>query len=453
MAQEHVRPFCFMVMPFGKKKTQAESDKAPAEIDFNALWDKAYFPLLKELGYEPVRADQETGSLIINQMLERLYFSDLVVADMTIPNGNVYYEVGLRHAAVKDGCVLVAADWSKALFDVAQMRSVRYPLATGDIDEAAAKAIQDALRPQIPRMREGMSPFFEALPGYPRNVDAHQRAGVKDQTQMLAAFEAQMRAARAMPQSLKLTQAREYAKRHEGRAVPASVGLGLLRLLVSAVKTKDEWQEVLTYVSRLSEKVADDPYAIETEALALGKVGRPVDAIAKLNTVIERLGDSSERQGLIGGRYKELMRAAKDKPQECAYYRNRAIEHYENGMMLDLNDYFPSSNLPRLYRSRGEPGDESRAQLALQVTIAACDRAVRRKTSDEWVRPTLLSAAFDLPDAEKAEALAAEVQREGAGAWQLATTLESIRESVTHVRDDGVRQRLEAVYARLAAMQ
>jgi hypothetical protein len=48
-----------------------------------------------------VRADQDTGALIITQMVERLYFADLVLADMTIPNGNVYYEVGVRHAAKK----------------------------------------------------------------------------------------------------------------------------------------------------------------------------------------------------------------------------------------------------------------------------------------------------------------------------------------------------------------
>ena len=70
-----------------------------------------------------MRADQETGALIINQMLERLYFSDLVLADLTIPNGNVYYEIGLRHAARESGCVLLAADWSKQLF--ATLRSIR----------------------------------------------------------------------------------------------------------------------------------------------------------------------------------------------------------------------------------------------------------------------------------------------------------------------------------------
>ncbi len=105
------------------------------EIDFNALWDKAFAPTIQSLGYDPVRADQDTGALIINQMIERLYFADLVLADMTIPNGNVYYEVGVRHAAKKIGCVLLAADWSKQLFDVAQMRTVRYPLSDGAMTE------------------------------------------------------------------------------------------------------------------------------------------------------------------------------------------------------------------------------------------------------------------------------------------------------------------------------
>ena len=109
-------PVCFMIMPYGRKATLAEAGRGPAEIDFNALWDRGYVPTIKALGYEPVRADQDTGGLIISQMLERLYFADLVLADMTIPNGNVYYEVGIRHAAQRAGCVLLAADWSKQLF-------------------------------------------------------------------------------------------------------------------------------------------------------------------------------------------------------------------------------------------------------------------------------------------------------------------------------------------------
>src|SRR5882757_6104550 len=165
------RPLCFMIMPYGRKATHAETGHGPAEIDFNALWDRCYVPVIEALGYEPVRADQDTGGLIISQMLERLYFADLVLADMTIPNGNVYYEVGVRHAAKKTGCVLLAADWSKQLFDVAQMRTVRYPLADGDVGEAAAKAVIKAITGQIEKRRDGVSPVHGSIQGYPNRVD------------------------------------------------------------------------------------------------------------------------------------------------------------------------------------------------------------------------------------------------------------------------------------------
>jgi len=37
--------------------------------------------LIEALGYQPVRADQDSGALIVSQILERLYFADLVLAD------------------------------------------------------------------------------------------------------------------------------------------------------------------------------------------------------------------------------------------------------------------------------------------------------------------------------------------------------------------------------------
>jgi hypothetical protein len=48
---------CFMVMPYGRKPTQAEAGKGPAQIDFNALWDRCYVPVIEALDYQPVRAD------------------------------------------------------------------------------------------------------------------------------------------------------------------------------------------------------------------------------------------------------------------------------------------------------------------------------------------------------------------------------------------------------------
>ena len=64
-------------------------------------------------------------------------------------------------------------------------------------------------------------------------------------------------------------------------------------------------------------------------------------------------------------------------------------------MDVDLNDFYPASNLPRLYRERNDPGDEPRAVEAEVATMLACRAAIEKGTTNEWVRPTLLGLAFD----------------------------------------------------------
>ena len=95
-------------MPFNVKPTGIRRPDVPSEVDFDALWERVYRPVLADLGYTPVRADRDIGALVIAQMIQRLTLADLVVADLALPNGNVGYEIGIRHAAKPDGCVLVA---------------------------------------------------------------------------------------------------------------------------------------------------------------------------------------------------------------------------------------------------------------------------------------------------------------------------------------------------------
>src|SRR4029453_19525185 len=79
-----LRQICFMVMPFGVKETLAPPERtAPAKINFNNLWEKAYAPAIRELGYDAVRADEDAGALIIHEMIERLGGSAPVVARLT----------------------------------------------------------------------------------------------------------------------------------------------------------------------------------------------------------------------------------------------------------------------------------------------------------------------------------------------------------------------------------
>jgi tetratricopeptide (TPR) repeat protein len=441
------RPLCHVIMPYGKKPSQAEPGRGPAEIDFNALWDHGYVPIIEAFGYEPVRADQDTGGLI---MLERLYFADLVLADMTIPNGNVYYQVGIRHAAQKTGCVLLAADWSKQLFDVVQMRTVRYPLPEGNITDATAAAFQVAIKEGIATLRDGLSVMHQSIPGYPEDVDPAKATTTKDQLTELAAFQTKVREVRAAP-SHKRMQLAQALVASEG-APPATypIALALLLLLRDSVNEAADWNIVLGFVSGLPRKFADEPEIQEIRAFAAAQAGNDLQAIAELDTLIEMAGPTPERLGLMGGRYKRLIStaaSAAEKRQALA----KAIECYERGMELDLNAYYCSSNLPRLYRTRARPGDEERAQATLRLVIAACERAKRLNTADEWLHQTLLAAAFDLGDLDKVDELADDVLAEGPAAWKIDTVLYDLEASVSQVTDEAKRKRLSAVIDRIKA--
>lgn len=111
-----------------------------------------------------IRADFDTGSVIVKDMFERLAFADLVVADVSLPNGNVYYEVGLRHVAREAGCIMLAATWSRQLFDIEQFTSVRYELADGDVPDADAEAIRAIVRESISSLKNSRTPWFEFIP-------------------------------------------------------------------------------------------------------------------------------------------------------------------------------------------------------------------------------------------------------------------------------------------------
>jgi hypothetical protein len=436
---------CFMVMPYGRKATQVEpSSSAPGEIDFNALWDKAFAPTIQSLGFDPVRADQDTGALIITQMVERLYFADLVLADMTIPNGNVYYEVGVRHAAKRTGCVLLAADWSKQLFDVAQMRTIRYPLKEGNIEDATAKRVSEAIKGPIDALSRGDSPVFTSIKGYPANPDPTAASTMKDVMAQTAALQGKIRGVRAIPKDARMAAAQALAEQSiKARTTPTDA-IALIRLLKDSADAPEQWSWLADFIEKLPVDIANLEDARDTYAFALANSGKPTEAIAKLEELLALLGPTPERLGLLGGRYKRLFTRAKDGADKTDFL-NSAIDAYQRGMELDLNQYYCSCNLPRLYRQRKLNDDEVRADIVAKVVLAACERAEKLGVADEWLKQTLLGAAFDARECDKAEKLAAQVRSKPAERWKLRSTIGDLELSVSQVEDQGTKDRLQAI--------
>jgi hypothetical protein len=439
------KPICFMIMPYGRKATQVEpSSNAPGEIDFNALWDKAFAPMLRRLGYQPVRADQETGALIVNEMIERLYFADLVLADMTIPNGNVYYEVGIRHAAKRTGCVLLAADWSKQLFDVMQMRTLRYPLPEGAVTDASAEALTAKIEGEIDKMKLGISPMYQAIGGYPDKVNEAAASTMKDVMTAFADFQGELSAVRALPGASRMARAKELVDKYWKPPVTPPTALALLRSLKNCADDPNDWNLITDFISKLPADVRGQEEVRELDAFAVANAGKPIDAIAKLEALIVQSGPTPERLGLLGGRYKRLFTTAATRADGLVCL-NKAIDSYERGMELDLNQYYCSCNLPRLYKARKRKGDDERALSVSKIVIAACERAKKLGLADEWLPATLLSTAFDSGDADKAEELAPEIVAEGAARWKVDTLLRDLETSVQQAENADLRDRLAAI--------
>ncbi len=126
---------CFIIGPIG----EPGGDVRQAADDFMQYIVNAC-PALKELDYsDPIRADQlnEPGR-ITSQVIKLLIEADLVIADLTNNNPNVYYELSLRHAIGKPVIHMVEAGTILS-FDVRDNRTIAYTMHARVAEGASAE--------------------------------------------------------------------------------------------------------------------------------------------------------------------------------------------------------------------------------------------------------------------------------------------------------------------------
>jgi hypothetical protein len=132
-------PSAFVIMPFGEA--------------FDEIYNLFIAEALSEAGYAVSRADDlTTHQNIIKDIVNGVASSDLIVADLTSSNPNVYYELGLAHALGRR-VILLTQQITELPFDLRSYRVIPYDTHFAQITRAKhdlVKLAKGALAGTVP---------------------------------------------------------------------------------------------------------------------------------------------------------------------------------------------------------------------------------------------------------------------------------------------------------------
>jgi hypothetical protein len=103
---------CFVLMPFSASWSRE-------------IWEERLKPIIEGCGLRAERADDFTGHDVMEDVWKGLNEAQVVVADITGKNPNVFYELGIAHTLGKN-IILVTQNLSEVPFDVNRYRIIEY---------------------------------------------------------------------------------------------------------------------------------------------------------------------------------------------------------------------------------------------------------------------------------------------------------------------------------------
>ena len=205
---------CFVISPIGEVGTHTRQRA-------DTLLNEIIRPAAAEVGFDVTRADEiaEPGR-ISRQILARLIGADVVVADLTDQNPNVFYELAIRHATER-ATIHLYEDASEIPFDVQDVRSVR----VGDhvtIAREAQRVLTDMLAHVRENPGESMpTPFTQGL-GLAVTLEAAEQQGTIEVVRALEDVRDEVRDLRRKVSEIELVSDTSS----EQRATPAQIEIG-----------------------------------------------------------------------------------------------------------------------------------------------------------------------------------------------------------------------------------
>lgn len=422
------RPLLFVAMPFGKKRDPT----GLIEIDFDAIYDRGIRPAAEAADVEVIRADEERGGGLIHKpMYERLLLAEIVIADLTFANANVFYELGVRHAARPRSTILMYAAIATLPFDVAPIRSVPYKVENdGSFTIEQASILQETLTVQLSWAKasdEQDSPLFQLLPGFPGISLPHESTDTfRSRARRAAELTAAIRDAALLGGGQALERLRSIEDRI-GDFATASRELPVDLLL--AFRDVSAWDDMVRCCEAMPAATRSVVTVREQYALALNRRNHPGDrekARALLQRILDEIGPSPETYGILGRCWKDSWQDATDQ-----YVRSdaldRAIEAYRKGFEADPRDFYPGVNYATLLLHRGTPEDQLLLDAVLPVVRFAVARRGGLTAQDYWDRATVLELAVIAGDHDMARRAQGSLLVETHPGWMLASTAGNLR--------------------------
>ena len=422
-----LKALCFVDMPFGKKKDPSTG----VEIDFDQVYAEAIKPAILAAGLDAIRGDEErTGGIIHAPMFARLLLSEYVVADLTLANPNVFYELGIRHAARPFTTVPIFANIHSLPFDVAMVRAIGYTLEDGKLTAEAASALREAITARLVAAMVGPaakdSPLFQLIPDFPGIDLPHEvTEAFQDRVRHEEEFRRILAEARAKPTDTERAAALLQVQDSLGNLKAAQPGV-LVDLMLS-YRDVSAWDSMVRLCDDFPDYLQDHVLVRQQWALALNRRNLPGDreeAVSILTKVLKERGPSPETLGILGrvhkDRYKEL-KAAKSIMATAAL--DDAIDAYRRGFESDPRDYYPGVNAVNLMI---EKGDLKQAGQLLPLVNFAVARRGGAASSDYWDLATVLELAAIGSDWESANAVLPKTLAAAKFPWHAETTIANL---------------------------
>ncbi|WP_417326576.1 TRAFs-binding domain-containing protein [Halarcobacter sp.] len=396
-----MKPLCFILMPFGKKK-----DQTALEIDFDKIYEDFIKPSIEDAGLEPIRADEEQiGGIIHKPMYERLMLCEYAVADLSILNANVFYELGIRHAIRPHSTITLFENKSSLPFDISFLRSIPYDRNLSKLEELKSKLTNALLK--VKKEKDVDSPLFQLVDGVkPSNIEHIKTDIFREQVEYNQTLKKKL-------ENIRTSKSLDELITFENELDFEVVELGVIIDLFLSYRALESFENMVSFVDKIPKPLRQSIMIQEQLGFALNRVGRKDDAIKVLESIINEYGKSSETNGILGRVYKDKYTDALKEGNTIMAegYLKKAIDTYLDGFEADFRDAYPGINAVTLM----EIADDERKNEILPVVEFAVKQKMKTN-KDYWDWATLLELAILETNKEKANQL-------------LFNVLDNIRES------------------------